>query len=468
VPIRPANDASDEDTWDDSNSSPPGTSPDVPLPQLFVALDCAQPAAGCARHSLFGVERVVVGRAAVRSFDRTKSGAKAVTLGIPDRHMSIVHARIERTPDGAFVVEDAGSRNGTFVNAVAVDGPTLLADGDLIGVGHTLLRFRAAVPCPVKTAPDVDSSRSDHGALVATVDPSLARRAEALARVARSDNPVLLLGETGVGKEVLARAIHAASNRRGPLVAVNCGALPPALVEGQLFGHVRGAFTGAITGNSGFLRSADGGTLLLDEIGDLPLPAQAALLRALQEREVVPVGAARPTRVDIRVIGATMRPLESLVKGGAFRKDLYARMAGFTFHLPPLRERPDDIGVLVAAFAAERPISLTRSAGRALLEYEWPDNVRELHRTLSVAVALAEGAAVGVEHLPEAVAQAARRPLGSKAAMAPVALRTLLVDSLTRHQGNVSKVARELGKAPTQIRRWMARFQLVAATFRAD
>jgi len=162
-----------------------------------------------------------------------------------------------------------------------------------------------------------------------------------------------------------------------------------------------------------------------------------------------------------------MRPLEALVRTGSFREDLYARLAGFTFELPPLRDRPEDVGVLVAAFAAEHPIALTRAAGRALLWYEWPHNVRELHRTLSVAAALAEGCAIGVEHLPEAVVRAQARPLGSSSADAPPdPLRQILVDALVRHRGEVAEVARELGKARMQIYRWMARFKLDGEAFR--
>src|SRR5262249_4252107 len=159
---------------------------------------------------------------------------------------------------------------------------------------------------------------------------------------------ILLLGETGTGKEVLARSLHALSQRPGPFIAVNCGAIPENLVEGQLFGHVRGAFSGALKDEPGLVRAAQGGTLLLDEIGDLPASSQAALLRVLQESEVRPVGSTQTVKVDVRIIAATHRPLESLIKGNAFRHDLYARLAGFRFELAPLRKRKVDLGLLIA------------------------------------------------------------------------------------------------------------------------
>jgi transcriptional regulator with GAF, ATPase, and Fis domain len=229
---------------------------------------------------------------------------------------------------------------------------------------------------------------------------------------------VLLLGETGTGKELLARAIHRLSERKGPFVAVNCGALPMTLVEAQLFGHVRGAFSGAVADAPGLLRSSDGGTLLLDEVGDLPEPSQAALLRALQEREVMPVGGVRAIKTDLRVVAATHQPLEKLVAQGDFRKDFYARLAGYSFSLPPLRERREDIGLLVGAFARERPIRLTAAAGRALLRYPWPLNVRELHQALDVAATLAEGELIDVMDLPPAVDEAFR----ARCAGVPIAL----------------------------------------------
>src|SRR5207302_1217977 len=189
-------------------------------------------------------------------------------------------------------------------------------------------------------------------------------------------------GETGTGKEVIARAIHAASRRPGAFVAVNCGALAPNLVESELFGHKKGAFSGATEDHNGLVRAADKGTLLLDEIGDLPVPTQAALLRVLQQREVLPLGTTKPMPVDLRVVAASHRDLEAEVGAGRFREDLWSRLAGYTAQLPALRDRREDLGLLVAALLARlvqtRPIRFTSEAGLALVQYDWPRNVREL------------------------------------------------------------------------------------------
>src|SRR5262249_27731601 len=197
----------------------------------------------------------------------------------------------------------------------------------------------------------------------------------------RTPLSVLLFGETGTGKEVLAGAIHRTSARTGAFVAANCGALPAALVESQLFGHVRGAFTGAVRDGPGFVRAADRGTLFLDEIGDLAPPAQAALLRVLEEYEVVPVGTTRAVHVDVRVIAATHRPLDQMAERGEFRQDLYARLAGFVQRIPPLRERREDLGLLVGGVLGRNPprrphVRLRPGGGPDFFRPPRPPNVR--------------------------------------------------------------------------------------------
>jgi transcriptional regulator with GAF, ATPase, and Fis domain len=302
--------------------------------------------------------------------------------------------------------------------------------------------------------------------------PWLARDLQKLSRVAESAVPLLLLGETGTGKEVLARAVHDASGRQGPFVAVNCGALPAGLVESLLFGHKKGAFSGATADALGFVRSANEGTLFLDEIGDLPKAAQATLLRVLQEHEVVPVGEARAVAATARIVAATHRPLAALVEAGEFRADLLARLAGFTYALPPLRERIEDIGVLLAAIlrriAGERASSLILGAGavRQLLAYQWPSNVRELVQRLEV------GLAVAVEDRLEALgesgpAQGKSPPTAAKG-LSPEseALRQRVVASLSEHGGNVTHVGRALGTSRTQVQRWLKRFGLDPRAFR--
>ncbi|HZU85342.1 MAG TPA: sigma 54-interacting transcriptional regulator, partial [Polyangiaceae bacterium] len=381
-----------------------------------------------------------------------------------------------------WIIEDLGSRNGTRVDGRSV-AHLALGDGDLVEAGHAFFLFRERLHAPPESPLDVSIGAAAEpsgapGAELAdlglgTVVPGIASDVDALARIAPSGLPVLLRGETGTGKEVAARAVHALSKRAGAFVAVNCGAIPDALVESQLFGHVKGAFSGAVRDEPGWVRSANGGTLFLDEIGDLRTASQAALLRVLQEREVVPVGAMRPVAVDLRVIAATHRPLEALVAQGTFRADLLARLDGFTFTLRPLRERREDMGLLVARILGARPdkspVAFTPAAARALLRYDWPLNVRELALCLARACALSSGAAaIDLGHLPPAL-----RPFGEPEApvdpgagpvtgadSADARLRTQLETLLAEHEGNVAEVARSVGKARMQVHRWLKRLAI--------
>jgi transcriptional regulator with GAF, ATPase, and Fis domain len=283
---------------------------------------------------------------------------------------------------------------------------------------------------------------------------------------------MLVEGESGTGKEVIARAIHTRSGRPGAFVPVNCGALPENLVESELFGYKKGAFSGAQADHPGLVKSADGGTLFLDEIGDLPSSSQAALLRVLQEREVMPVGGTRAVPIDLRVVAATHRDLDDMVADQSFRHDLFARLAGFRIQVPPLAERRGDLGLLIGAlytriFAADHP-GFDIDAARLLLRYPWPLNVRELEQALATAQVLAGTQLVRAEHLPDTVRSG--RPPG---APRPVILSELdqkvrdqVVAALREHQGNVSAVARALDKDRKQIQRWIKRFGLDPSTYR--
>lgn len=274
---------------------------------------------------------------------------------------------------------------------------------------------------------------------------------------------VELGGESGTGKELAARAVHALSGRTGRFVAVNCGALAQNLVEAELFGHVKGAYTGAAEERPGFVRAADGGTLFLDEIAELPQQTQATLLRVLQEREVVPVGSDRPIKVDIRVITASLKHLDDEVAAGRFREDLRARLLGVRVALPPLRERREDLGWLIATLlqGLQRSSEVTFAADAIapLYQYEWPLNIRELERALAAA---SLGRIVQVQDLPASIRQAgadehrSEQPLTSQ----EIALKHQLVASIRMHNGNLAAVARQLGKDRKQIQRWVKRFGL--------
>jgi DNA-binding NtrC family response regulator len=453
-------------------------------PVLYVVLECARPLAAGARHLLGDVRAVVVGRGAGRRTVTREhdSGGATLVVRVPDRWMSSTHARIVRGErddeggDGEWVLEDAGSTNGSFVNGERVTRARL-READVIELGHTLILLHRQDDAPEDAPRDLDAEGDPLDVQeAATLVPALASQLAAVARVAATKTSVLLLGETGTGKEVMARTIHRLSGRRGDFVAVNCAALPPALLESQLFGHIKGAFSGATHEALGFVRQADGGTLFLDEIGDLPLHSQAALLRVLQEEEVIPVGATRPVGVDLRVVAATNQPLEARASRGEFRRDLYARLAGLRLTLPPLRDRLEDTGLLVTsalrAIAGDgaSSITLTTAAGRALLEHDWPMNVRELRQALSIGVTLAPDGEIDVAHLPAPVGSFADSRGSERSAprLSPEEekLRAELLVHLSATRGNITEAARAMGRQRTQVHRWVKRLGIDLRTLR--
>ena len=459
-------------------TAPPGTSSTVsdtrggdarsagPEPVLVLALECDSPLSPSIRFPLRAFQEVRVGRGE-RGFSAERAG---LSVRVPDGRMSSSHARLAREL-GRWVVEDEGSKNGVWVNGAAQER-ALLSTGDLIELGHTFFLFVEQEGEGLPEAPLSAGELSPLAPGLETFVPSLAARLGTLAAVARSQVSVVLQGESGTGKELAARAVHALSGRAGPLVAITCGALPEALVESELFGHRRGAFTGAAEDRPGLVRSASGGTLFLDEVGDLPLPLQAAFLRVLQEGEVLPVGASQPVRVDLRVVAATHRDLEALVARGAFRADLFARLSGLALTLPPLRQRREDLGLLVSgllrrAGAGASKVSFSAGAARALLSYAWPLNVRELEKSLGVALALAGGGRIERHLLPEAIRGDLPAPAAQPIRADDPARRDQLLGLLERHRGNVSAIARELGLARMQIQRWLKRYGLDAERFRS-
>jgi pSer/pThr/pTyr-binding forkhead associated (FHA) protein/MoxR-like ATPase len=374
--------------------------------------------------------------------DRLLLGRSGATIGrdpscdlvADDPYMSLVHARVMPAP-GGWVVTDMGSRNGTRLDGRLVDGAELCPGSRLV-LGRTL------VEC---VEPDPDPS----GSWVKT--PGLGSSIDEIDRCAATALPVLLVGESGVGKEGLARRLHERGSRsRGPFVPVNCGALPESLADSILFGHVRGAFTGANEPRQGLVQASSSGTLFLDEVGELSPASQARLLRVVEESAVRPLGSARTEPVDLRIVSATHRDLPSRVREETFRLDLLHRLAVLTVEVPPLRRRASDIDVLVRHLLERGDVpaaGILPEALEILRQHSWPGNVRELRNVLSRASMLAAGGVIlpahvvfmdpGSEPLP-------RRVLPSTEAEA----RTLLA----RSSGNITRAARTLGVARSTLR----------------
>ncbi|HEX3553891.1 MAG TPA: sigma 54-interacting transcriptional regulator [Thermoanaerobaculia bacterium] len=292
-----------------------------------------------------------------------------------------------------------------------------------------------------------------------------------LRRAAASDSTVLLRGESGTGKEVAARTVHQESPRRGrPFVAINCATLSESLLESELFGHEKGAFTGAVARKIGKAEAADGGTLFLDEVGELPLPLQAKLLRFLQEREFERVGGTRPIRVDVRVVAATNRDLEKAIREGTFREDLFYRLSVIPLYLPPLRERREDVPLLASHFAAlisqrlGRPVAGFTPEARACLQgYDWPGNVRELANAVERAIVMGEGDLVRPEDLPETVLEAGALPgigLGRYHEALHETKKRLIRAAVAEAGGNMTRAADLLGLQPTYLHRLINKLDL--------
>jgi Nif-specific regulatory protein len=275
--------------------------------------------------------------------------------------------------------------------------------------------------------------------------------------VADSNTTVLIHGETGAGKELIARAIHMNSSRsKGPLVQVNCAAIPDTLIESELFGHEKGAFTGAVRQHRGRFEEANGGSIFLDEVSELSAAAQAKLLRVLQEKQFQPLGSPRLVKTDARVMAATNRPLEECIAAGQFRKDLYYRLSVFPIYIPPLRERGNDIILLadhfVLKYAKEigKPVKrISTSVIEAFLTHPWPGNVRELENCIERAVLLAEGDAIEMIHLPPSLQirtrEGEKKDSGRLNTVIEAQERSLIIDALKETQGNQSQAAKLLG-----------------------
>ncbi len=442
---------------------------------------------------------------------------------VPEQAVSRQHARIVQMGE-RWVLQDLGSRNGTMVDGRYVSEMELEA-GHEIRTGDAIFKF-VDTGAERYVAYRIDGSVAGERKAKAFTElvggAQMDQIAAEVERIAPTELSSVVLGETGTGKEVVARGIHRLSGRRGSLQAINCAAIPHNLLESELFGYRRGAFSGADRDKPGLIKLADDGTLFLDEIGDMPLDAQAKLLRVLQSREVFPLGATTPERVDIRVVCATHRDLYQYVKDGKFRGDLLARLNEHAVRLPPLRERKEDIYQLARAFAlrfGRKDTTFTFSFLVALLHYDWPFNVRELESCIKRGVALTDGNQLDTVHLPDAITehmkaygdrQRVAQPSAIPPPYAPRALPRVPVSYapspehttmppaspyvatagaaegapspgrrgppteeelralLERHRGNIAAVGRELGKERMQIHRWLKRYDIDLSSYRSD
>ncbi len=380
-------------------------------------------------------------------------------LRIDDGRASRSHFELKPATVGdAMRVRDLDSKNGTLLDGQRVDRE-YIDDGAVLRAGDTLLTV-TRLRVPTGLSPTLRPGVAVHRAAA----EALAERAGTL-RTSGAGSPtaVLLRGPTGAGKELLAQRVHAASGRAGSFVAVNCATFNRELIGSELFGHVRGAFSGAHADRAGLFASAHRGTLFLDEVAELPLDQQPALLRTLQEGTVRPVGADRELRVDVRVVAATHQPLERLCAEGAFRDDLFARLVGFVIDLPGLTRRRADILPLFETFL-DGPIPLTPDAAEALLVHDWPHNVRGLQHAATQVRAFADAAGVvDVGLLPAGVQRSvrSRRSVDERVIDAET-----LAAGLRRHRGNVTSLARELGHSRQQIYRRLEAFGIDPEAYR--
>jgi DNA-binding NtrC family response regulator len=433
-------------------------------PDETTAVDSGTP------HAAAGDVLMVIGDGQIRSvpFARTtlvigRSSECDVVIDHPK--LSRRHARLIRGPQ--LGVEDLGSTNGTNVGGEILHGEVgILRQGEAFHIGP----FSFVVTTTATREPS--SLRSGAERLV-VADPSEDRVEPLIREIAESGVNVLIQGETGVGKDVLATTLHTLSRRAGPLARINCAALTESLLEAELFGYEKGAFTGAVQRKAGLLESATGGTAFLDEIGELPPAIQAKLLHAIEVREVMRLGATKPVAIDARFVAATNRDLAADVADGRFRSDLFFRLDGVTLHIPPLRDRRSLIAPLALRFLREAAARLGRGNAaatpevlQALESRPWPGNVRELKAVMERAVLLARGNEIGVRHLAFAPAPADASP--AEPAEPEVAAltkeqnddRARIIAVLDECAGNQTRAAKKLGIARTTLVNKLALYRI--------
>ena len=375
---------------------------------------------------------------------------------------------------GTHIVRDLGSHNGSRVDGFDLGKDSVaLADQSVLQLGDVSLIYE-------RLDPKVFEAEAPSRDAIPGQAVSVTRLRDHVQRAAADPSPVLLIGETGTGKEWISREVHRLSGRKGPLVAINCAALSPQIIDSQLFGHVKGSFTGATSDNPGMFRAADGGTLFLDEIGEMPLELQPKLLRALQEGDVQPVGSTKPVKVDVRVVAATNRMLTDAVEQGTFRRDLYARLSMWEIHVPALRQRRSDllawIDRLHDGWQRDRPggpdaaFDFSAEAAERLLLFDWPNNLRELDRLVhALASAPSLPSPIGAEHLPAWVDPSGSGPVKAPfsgtvepaaGAKPPVPTRPEFEAAFEELQGNVRALAKHFRRDRRQIYRWIESYGL--------
>jgi DNA-binding NtrC family response regulator len=369
----------------------------------------------------------------------------ACQLVIEDPTISARHVQLIAEPHGVRV-EDLGSKNGVYLAGARVQRALLTASHAELRIGRTQVIVEPAAWVRAANVPLLPG-------LIGS-SPAMHRLAADVQRIAALDAPVLILGESGTGKDVIARAIHLLSGRRGRYVPLNAGALGEALADSELFGHCRGAFTGAVQARSGAFEQADRGTLFLDEVADLAPSIQVKLLRAVEDGEVRQLGGSAPIQVNARLVAATWAPLEQRIESGAFRADLFHRIATFVIRVPPLRQRRSDIPALANALLAARreqlgPRQLSPAALARLDTYPFPGNVRELFSILYRAAALCDGPEISASDIDAALPMLPAAPV-----------KTTRLDArqlLDVHGGNVSAAARSARVARSTFRSWLRR-----------
>ncbi len=415
-----------------------------------------------------------------------KAGLEAIRNGTPDivltdvrmpnvTGIDILQAAREQDPMTPVILMTAQASLQTAIQAVNAGAFYYIqkpfANDELIAILRRACEFRAVRVENKQLRQEI--KRRDKTAIQRPIGKSK-RFLEVLKlaeQVAPTDSTVLIQGESGTGKEVIAKYIHNLSGRaEGPFLSINCGALPENLLESELFGHVKGSFTGAVRDKQGLFAAARGGSFFLDEVGEMPPSLQVKLLRVLQEREAIPVGAVEAIPVDVRIIAATNRDLEEEARRGRFRSDLFYRLNVICIHLPPLRERREDILLLVESFlqrlAAERqvePKALSAEALDAVMVYDWPGNVRELENALEHAWVLTRGNSIEAASLPERITRRRKEPLVAERSYPNPTLevieRAYIMYVLQAEGGNKTRAAEVLGIDPSTLYRKLSRYE---------